>query len=76
MSPFSHRFKVETAQALLDLGRPVRAIEREAQHLHEVEHVGENEWTPWIAILGLVLFFAPVIVLMTALTLAASSLAR
>jgi hypothetical protein len=57
------------------LGRPVRAIEREAQHLHEVEHVGESEWTPWLANLGLVLFFAPVIAVMTALAFAAYYLA-
>ena len=88
MSPFSHGFQQETTrvsrrlpggirgQALLDLGRPVHAIEREAHHLHEVEQVGESEWTPWIAILGLVLFFVPVIVLMTALTFAASCLAQ
>ncbi len=64
MSPISH------------LWQPVRAIDHEAQHLHEVEHVGESEWTPWIAILGLVLFFALVIALMTALTFAVSSLAH
>ena len=59
-----------------NLLQPVRAIEREAHHLHEVEHVGESEWTPWIAVLGLVLFFAPVIALMTALTFTASYLAH
>jgi hypothetical protein len=87
MSTFSHRFEQETTRvsrrlpggmrghALVDLGRPVRAIEREARHLHEVERVGESEWTPWIAILGLVLFFVHVFVLMTALTFAASYLA-
>jgi hypothetical protein len=62
--------------ALLGLGRRVRAIEREANQLHEVERVGESEWTPWIAVLGLVLFFVPVFVLMTALTFAAFYLAR
>ncbi len=88
MSPFSHGFRPETTrvsrrlpggmrgQDLLDLGRPAHAIEREAHHLHEVEQVGESEWTPWIAILGLVLFFVPVLVLMTALTFAASHLAQ
>jgi hypothetical protein len=65
-----------TTKARLDPVRPVRAIEREAHHLHQVEQVGESEWTPWIAILGLVLFFAPVIVLMTALTFAAYYLAH
>jgi hypothetical protein len=53
----------------------LHAIEREAHHLHEVEQMGESEWTPWIALLGLVLFFAPVVALMTALTFTASYLA-
>jgi hypothetical protein len=57
------------------LGRPVRASDREAQYLH-VEHVGEGEWTPWLAGLGLVLFFAPVIAVMTALTFAAYYVAQ
>jgi hypothetical protein len=64
------------ASASLELGRPVHAIEREAHQLHEVEQVGESEWTPWIAGLGLVLFLAPVIALMTALTFAAYYLAH
>jgi hypothetical protein len=64
MSPLSHPWQ------------PVRAIEREAHHLHEVEHVGESEWTPWIALLGLVLFLAPVIAFMTALMFAAHHLAH
>jgi hypothetical protein len=38
--------------------------------------VGESEWTPWIAILGLVIFFAPIILLMTALTFAVYYLAH
>ena len=62
--------------ALLDPQRPFRTIELEAHHLHEVEQVGESEWTPWIALLGLVLFFVPVFVLMTALTFAAAHLAQ
>ena len=63
-------------RTLLDPRRPFGTIEREAHHLHEVEQVGESEWTPWIAILGLVLFFVPVFVLMTALTFAAAYLAQ
>jgi hypothetical protein len=51
-----------------------RAVEQEASHLHDVEHAGESEWTPWIAIAGLVLFFATVIAVLTALTFAAYSL--
>ena len=50
------------------------AVEREASHLHEVERAGESEWTPWLALAGLVLFFATVIALLTALTFAAYSL--
>jgi hypothetical protein len=50
------------------------AAEREAGHLHEVERAGESEWTPWLALAGLVLFFATVIDLLTALTFAAYSL--
>jgi hypothetical protein len=85
MSPFTHTLQQERTRvsrrlpgairehALLDPRRPFRTIEREARHLHEVEQVGESEWTPWIAILGLVLFFVPVFVFMTALTFAAAS---
>jgi hypothetical protein len=62
--------------ARLDPRRPFRTIEREAHHLHEVEQVGESEWTPWLAILGLVLFFVPVFVLMMALTFAAAHLTQ
>jgi hypothetical protein len=54
----------------------VRAIEREAHQLHAIERAGESEATPWIALLGLVLFFAPVIALMTALAFGAYSLAH
>jgi hypothetical protein len=76
MSAFSRGFQQEATQALVDLGRPVRALEREAHHLHEVEREGESEWTPWIALLGLVLFFVPVIALMTTLTFVASYVAQ
>jgi hypothetical protein len=34
------------------------------KHLEEVERAGESEWTPWIAIAGLILFFAAVGLLM------------
>jgi hypothetical protein len=55
---------------------PFHAIEREAQHLHDLEQAGESEWTPWIALLGLVLLFATVIALVTALVVTAYALAR
>jgi hypothetical protein len=56
--------------------RPLSAIERDARHLHEVEQIGESEWTPWIAILGLALFFALVIAVMTTLTVTVAHLAH
>jgi hypothetical protein len=43
-----------------------------AEHLHDIERAGESEWTPWIAILGLVLFFAVVGSLMLGLAEAAA----
>ena len=62
--------------ALLDPRRPIRTIEREAHHLHEVEQAGASEYTPWIAILGLVLFFVPVFVFMTAIAFTAAHFAQ
>jgi hypothetical protein len=63
------------AAVLLDPRRPLRTIEREAHHLHEVEQAGESEYTPWIAIVGLVLFFVPVFVMMTAIAFTAAHFA-
>jgi hypothetical protein len=40
--------------------RPVRKIEAEAHHLHEVERTGESGETPYIAILGVFLFLVPI----------------
>ena len=45
-----------------------------AEHLHDIERAGESEWTPWIAILGLVLLFAAVGSLMLGLVEAAAYL--
>jgi len=87
MSPYSPAFEQEVTRvsrrlaggirgaALLDPRRPFRTIEREAHHLHEVEQAGESEYTPWIAIVGLVLFFVPVFVLMTAIAFTAAHFA-
>ena len=44
--------------------RPVRAVEGEARHLHEVERVGAAGDTPFIAILGVFLFLVPVFLFM------------
>ena len=49
----------------------IRSVVREAKHLYQVERVGESEWTPWIAILGLILFFTAVALLMLGITEAA-----
>jgi hypothetical protein len=46
------------------LSRPTRAAAHEVNHLHQLEHVGESEWTPWIAIAGLILFLAAIGLLM------------
>jgi hypothetical protein len=62
--------------ALLDPLRPLRTIERQAHHLHEVEQAGESEYTPWIAVVGLVLFLVSVFVLMTAIAFTAAHFAQ
>jgi hypothetical protein len=54
----------------------LRTIERQAHHLHEVEQAGESEYTPWIAVVGLVLFLVSVFVLMTAIAFTAAHFAQ
>lgn len=44
--------------------RPIQTAAQEVKHLEELERAGESEWTPWIAIAGLILFFAAVGLLM------------
>jgi len=56
--------------------RPVRKLESEVHHLHEVEQEGESGEAPFIAILGIVLFLIPIFLLMLGLALAAYYLAR
>ena len=46
----------------------------EVQHLHQLERAGESEWTPWIAMTGLILFFAAVGLLMFGIVETASNL--
>jgi hypothetical protein len=53
---------------------PIRAAVQEVRHLHELEHAGESEWTPWIALAGLILFFASIGLLMFGIVEAASRL--
>jgi hypothetical protein len=42
----------------------IQTAAQEVKHLEELERAGESEWTPWIAIAGLILFFAAVGLLM------------
>ena len=58
------------------LRRPVQEIQAEAEHLHEIERKGESEKTPLIAILGIMLFLAPVVFVILGLSFAAYYLAR
>jgi len=54
--------------------RPIRAAAREVRHLHQLERAGESEWTPWIAIAGLILFLGTIGLLMFGIVEAASHL--
>jgi hypothetical protein len=38
--------------------RPIRVVVEEAEHVYELERAGESEWTPWIALVGLIVFYA------------------
>jgi hypothetical protein len=51
--------------------RPIRKVEAEAQHLHEVERAGDLGETPFIAILGVILFLLPIFGFMVGLAFAA-----
>ena len=55
--------------------RPVREVEAETHHLHEVERVGASGETPFIAILGVFLFLLPIFAFMLGLAIAASYIA-
>jgi hypothetical protein len=54
-------------RAPLDPQHSVHALVGQARHLHELERAGESEWTPVLAISGLVLFLGVVFLLMAAL---------
>jgi hypothetical protein len=51
--------------------RPIRKVEAETHHLHEVERAGEAGDTPFIAILGIFLFLLPIFGLILGLAFAA-----
>jgi hypothetical protein len=54
--------------------RPFRRLEAEAHHLVEVEERGESGETPFIAILGLILFLVPIFLLLLGVGLLAAYL--
>ena len=49
------------------LRHPVRGVEDEAHHLREIEREGESGETPFIAILGVLLFLLPIAAVMMGL---------
>ena len=57
------------------LRHPVRRIEAEAEHLREVEREGESGETPFVAILGIILFLLPIVALVLGVSFAAYYLA-
>ena len=59
---------------LIQRSGPIRAVAQEVRHLHQLEHAGESEWTPWIALAGLILFFASIGLVMFGIVEAASHL--
>jgi Xaa-Pro aminopeptidase len=58
------------------LRHPVRKAEAEAEHLREIERAGEAGETPFIVILGLVLFLAPLFLFLVGVSFAAYYIAR
>jgi nitrogen fixation/metabolism regulation signal transduction histidine kinase len=58
------------------LRHPIRTIEAEAEHLREVEREGESAETPFVAILGIILFLLPIVAVILGLAFAAYYLAR
>ena len=58
------------------LRHPVREVEAEVAHLHEVERAGESAETPLIAFLGLILFLLPIFLFMLGVAFAAYYIAR
>ena len=53
------------------LRRPVESIEAEAHHLIEVEQAGEAPETPFIVLIGIVLFLLPIVLVILGLAFAA-----
>lgn len=53
---------------------PTRSVVEEVRHLHQLECAGESDWTPWVAIGGLILFFGTAGLLMFGIVEGASHL--
>jgi hypothetical protein len=56
--------------------RPIRKIEAEAHHIHEIEQAGESGETPFIALFGVVLFLLPIFAFIVGLSFAAYYLSQ
>lgn len=54
--------------------RPIRAGAHEAEHVYELERDGESDWTPWIVLGFLVVFYAALGLLMFGIVELASHL--
>jgi hypothetical protein len=70
----NHLMNASKPHQLTRRSAPIRAAAQEVRHLHQLEHAGESEWTPWIALAGLILFFASLGLLMFGIVEAASHL--
>lgn len=53
----------------------MRTVEAEVEHLREIEREGESAETPFVAILGIVLFLLPIVAIVLGLAFAAYYLA-
>jgi hypothetical protein len=57
-------------RAFARLKHPVRLVGGEARHLHEVELAGQSGETPYIVMLGLIMFLVPIFLVFLAIVLA------
>jgi len=53
------------------LRHPIKELEAEAEHLIEIEKKGESAETPLVAIVGIILFLLPIVLLILGLAFAA-----
>jgi hypothetical protein len=59
---------------VLARSRPIRAAVHDAEHAYELERAGESDWTPWLVLAFLVVFYAVVGLLMFGIVEVASHL--